>query len=112
MLVNLNKGELDGHRILEAESYELLWTPSVKISKDGEKTLLPTGLSWFLGEHDGHRTVAHGGGDRGFRSYILLLPDADIGVVVASNWSRTKVSDIVRGVLDIVLADDQASVSQ
>ncbi len=98
MLANLNRGELNGRRILRAESYDVLWTPTT--DRDDSQV----GLSWFLGEHAGHRTVGHGGGDTGFRSYILLLPDDDIGVVLASNWQRTNTGAIARGLLDLILA--------
>ena len=100
MLANLHRGELNGRRILRAENYDLLWTPTTDMSRDDSQV----GLSWFLGEHAGHRTVGHGGGDTGFRSYILLLPDDDIGVVLASNWQRTDTGAIARGLLDLILA--------
>jgi CubicO group peptidase (beta-lactamase class C family) len=90
MLVNLGWGELDGTRILRRESYDLLWTATTDSREDG----LSVGLSWFLLEEEGHRVVMHGGGDTGFRSYILLMPDDDIGVVIASNWSNTNTEEI------------------
>ena len=62
------------------------------------------GLSWFLGEHAGHRTASHGGGDTGFRSYILLLPDEGVGIVLASNWQKTDTGALARGILDLMLA--------
>ena len=44
----------------------------------------------------------HSGGDTGFRSYILLLPDDAIGIVLASNWDNTNTGAIVNGILDIM----------
>ena len=100
MLVNLGRGELDGRRILSAESYDLLWAPSTnQVTAIGQ-----IGLSWFLGEHAGHRTAFHGGGDTGYRSFILLLPDDGIGVVLASNWQGTDSTTLAYGVLDLILA--------
>ena len=99
MLANLNRGELAGERILRAESYEHLWTPSAETGR-GDAAV---GLSWFLGEHRGHATVFHGGSDTGFRSYLLLAPDDGIGVVLASNWSGTDTALLASGVLDLVL---------
>ncbi len=61
MLVNLNRGELRGGRILRPESYDLLWEATTDTGGDGRRV----GLSWFLGEFQGHRTVSHGGGDTG-----------------------------------------------
>lgn len=101
-LANLNRGQLEGHRILRPESYEALWTPATQTSMDGARI----GLSWFLGDHAGRRTVFHPGGDTGFRSYVMLLPDDGIGVVLASNWEGTPRETLVREVLDLVLASN------
>jgi CubicO group peptidase (beta-lactamase class C family) len=99
MLVNLNRGKINGRRILREESYDLLWTSSTDTTRNDPQV----GLSWFLGEHAGHRTVSHGGGDTGFRSYILLLPDDHIGIVLASNWQGTDTGAINYGILDLIL---------
>jgi CubicO group peptidase (beta-lactamase class C family) len=97
VIVNLNRGQLNGNRILDEAGYELLWTPSVRA---GAKTHV--GLSWFLAEYEGRPVVTHGGGDLGFRSYITLLPDDDLGIVLASNYSQTPMRAVLAGVLDIL----------
>jgi CubicO group peptidase (beta-lactamase class C family) len=95
MLVNLNWGELDGHRILSDESYDLLWTATT----DHE-----IGLGWFIYEESGTWEVSHGGSDLGFRSYIMLSPDDGIGIVMASNWELTDAdNEIVYDIMDLVL---------
>ena len=48
-------------------------------------TKMEQGLSWFVITQAGHRLVNHSGGDTGFRSDILLAPDADAAVVVMTN---------------------------
>ncbi|MGI9627901.1 MAG: serine hydrolase domain-containing protein [Longimicrobiales bacterium] len=100
MLVNLNRGDLGGRRILRPESYDLLWGLTTDPATDGASV----GLSWFLGDYQGHRTVSHGGGDTGFRSHILLMPDDGVGVVIASNWSGTDAGSIANGIVELVLA--------
>ncbi len=105
MQVNLNRGELDGRRILQAKSYDLLWTPTAQTTIDGART----GLSWFIGQHGTHRTVFHPGGDTGFRSYIFLMPDDGMGIVLASNWNGTPREALVAGIRDILLASDPSS---
>ena len=94
MLVNLNLGELEGRRILQEESYNLLWTSTT------DHTI---GLSWFLHEDDAGLEVLHGGSDLGFRSYIVLLPEEGIGIVLASNWQLTDAEEFVFGILDLIL---------
>ncbi|MGH9337101.1 MAG: serine hydrolase, partial [Vicinamibacteria bacterium] len=95
---NLNRGELDGRRILAEASYELLWTPSARVD---ERTQV--GLSWFLGEHRGRKVIEHSGGDTGYSSYLTLLPDENLALVLASNYDRTPMRAIREGVLDVVL---------
>ncbi len=98
MLVNLDRGELDGRRILRDESYDLLWTST---------TDRDVGLSWFLYEEAGDWAVFHGGSDLGFRSHIVLLPNEGIGVVWASNWQLTDPQgQLAYDILDIVLPPD------
>lgn len=99
MLVNLNRGEIGGVRILNSESHDLLWQNSAGAVTDAPAI----GLSWFLAEFQGHRVVAHGGGDTGFRSYILLMPDDGIGVAIASNWSGTNTQQLAEGIVALVL---------
>ena len=109
LLVNLRRGELDGRRILDAKSYDLLWTSTTETPAESPVEThrgVQVGLSWFLGEHAGHRTVFHGGGDTGFRSYVLLLPDDGIGIVLASNWERIDRDALLRGILDLILTAD------
>ena len=95
---NLNLGELEGTRILESDSYRLLFEPSHEI--DDENAI---GLSWFLREHRGHRTISHSGGDTGYSSYLLLLPDDDLAVVLACNYDASEMGALYRGILDMVL---------
>ena len=96
MLVNLNQGELDGHRILQEESYDLLWRST---------TGHDIGLGWFLHEESGNWDVSHGGSDLGFRSHIVLLPDEGLGIVWASNWQLTDLEgELAYDILDIILS--------
>ena len=77
-LANLNQGEFDGRRILEVQSYDLLWEPSF------EDDQVRIGLSWFLGSYRGTSTVSHSGGDTGYGSQLTLLPEKDIGIIILS----------------------------
>jgi len=117
LIANLNRGEIDGHRILKPESYKLLWTPSTKLDiqshfngyqRDHFRYYAPMthGLFWYLGELDGHRVVFHAGGDTGFRSFEILLPDDQIGVVVASNWYETDTPKLAAELVRLFLSSD------
>ncbi len=93
---NLNKGELNGVRILKSESYDSLWKGTIVF--DDAKV----GLSWFIGDYHDIKTISHGGGDLGYRSYITLVPEKDLGLILASNYSLTPMYAIRNGVLAIL----------
>ncbi len=43
------------------------------------------GLGFQLGNINSVRTIGHYGGDKGFRSYLIMLPDKKIGLVLLAN---------------------------
>lgn len=100
-LANLNRGKYKDIEILSDSSYNLLWTNSVNI--EGKPRV---GVSWFLNEYKGLKTASHSGGDTGFSSYLLLVPEKNISVMIACNYELTfNPKDIVHAVLDILLVE-------
>lgn len=97
-IANLNKGRYKNSRILNEDSYELLWANSVTLQNRPK-----IGLGWFLGEYKGSKLVAHGGGDLGYSSNFVMLVDSNVSVVIASNYTHTPVDEITKGILDILL---------
>ncbi|UCH30758.1 MAG: beta-lactamase family protein, partial [Myxococcales bacterium] len=81
----LRGGELDGARILSAESVALMAQPVVAISKGAPRKGMDFGLGWFRGEDDGRVVLSHGGGGMAFRAMLQLYPDQNLGVVVLAN---------------------------
>ncbi len=106
-IANLNHGKYKNVRILADSSYKILWTNSVNL-----KDRSPVGVSWFLDEYRGLKTVGHGGGDTGFRSFILLIPEKNISVVLASNYELTQSGDITRAVIDVLLGEKPPIIKQ
>lgn len=106
-MANMNRGELDGRRILDTASYELLWAPAVDAGvRDGRP--LHVGLSWFLSDLAGHPTVSHGGRDTGYQTNLVMVPDAGVAVVVLSNYSGPDdaVSEVTRLALTLALGSE------
>jgi CubicO group peptidase (beta-lactamase class C family) len=54
------------------------------------------------GEHRGYTTWSHGGGDAGFRSFVLHFPDVRLGVVVISNDAAFR-TQVARAIADVYL---------
>ena len=86
-IADLNRGELDGKRILAAKAYDELWTPTGKTGWDEwfGPAWSDYGLGWFIGEVAGHPIFSHPGADEGFQSEMMLVPDRELGVVSAVN---------------------------
>ncbi|MGD8791311.1 MAG: serine hydrolase [Anaerolineae bacterium] len=106
-IANMNGGELEDRRILDASSYELLWTPEVEVgTRDGRPRHI--GLSWFLSEHAGHQTVSHGGRDIGYQTNFVMVPDAGVAVIVLSNYfgPDTIVNEVTDLALELALGSE------
>jgi len=95
-MANLNRGELDGQRILKDSTYDVMWKPA------GEQWQ-QIGISWFLGKHREHRTISHSGGDTGFVSNLVMIPDKSIAVVMMSNFDRAGLRPLTNAALDVAL---------
>ena len=104
-MANLHRGEYNGVRILADSTYNLLWTNSVNM-----KDKPAIGVSWFLDEHRGLKTAAHGGSDTGFKSYLLLVPEKNISVMLACNYELCQSRDVALAVLDLLLGEKPTDV--
>lgn len=107
---------------LNTSAQELsLWMMDVlqKLQTEGEAGLFwpmlqsSTSLSSYIGlgfqrfEVEGQQVVGHFGGDRGFRSYLLLVPEANLGLVLLANcdYNEDFRQDILHTILRECLED-------
>ena len=80
-IANMNKGTFKGKDILKSESYDVLWEPA-KLN-NGKTTQV--GLSWVLRTYREIKTVSHSGGDVGYRTFFIMMPEKKAAAVVLSN---------------------------
>jgi CubicO group peptidase (beta-lactamase class C family) len=104
-MANLNHGHLEGKRILKESTYDIIWNKGSSASGQ-------VGISWFIGDHNGIKTISHGGGDTGYRSYILLLPEKSLGIVLAFNFDMAPVPDITQAALHAALGEEYVPLSE
>jgi CubicO group peptidase (beta-lactamase class C family) len=97
-IANLNRGEREGRRILQASTYDIMWTPAHQ-------------LGWWLGVYRGTRMITHEGGDTGYRTDLVLLPDKRIAVVWMQNadWAAND-NSLTRAALDVALGVTPAPI--
>jgi len=106
LMAYLNRGELDGQRILSAESIAMMTNeghilPAVKDPQNFGYTdydLYSRGLGWAYVEDGDDFFITHSGGGPGFATDMRLYPDRDLGMVILANGSylaREEIFDIV-----------------
>jgi len=60
-------------------------------------------LGWRVLDYKGLRAVHHGGGVRGYRSEMVFVPEANIGMVLLFNADSNLANDVVPAFLDSVI---------
>jgi CubicO group peptidase (beta-lactamase class C family) len=78
----LRGGELDGARVLEQATLEAMWQPLAVVDAERQQRV---GLAWRIGAFRGRRTLSHSGGDTGFQSHLVLVPEAGVAAVAMCN---------------------------
>lgn len=94
--VFLGRGEIDGVRVLGEAEIDEMWAPAFGRFER-------VGVSWQREQHGGDLVIRHGGSDEGFKSYILLVPDHEIGFVFMANSSTLPAKEVSAGLLDLLL---------
>jgi CubicO group peptidase (beta-lactamase class C family) len=78
--LQLGRGSFEGGRIVSAESLAYLRRPKVAIDDDTDYA-----MGWFLARTPNGTVVWHYGATDGFGTFLGLLPDRDVGLVLLSN---------------------------
>lgn len=96
-IANMNRGSLEGKRILQASTYDMMWKPA---GPEWQQI----GISWFLRKHRDRQIIGHSGGDTGFRSNLAMLPAEGIAVVMMSNYDGpSPLGNVTSAALDVAL---------
>jgi CubicO group peptidase (beta-lactamase class C family) len=96
-MAHLHRGAYNGKRILADSTYNLWWTSSVTEDQS------PIGLAWWLDERNCVKMMMHSGGDTGFRSFFVLVPEKNISVMLVGNYELIRTYDLGTALLDLVM---------
>ena len=83
----------NGTRIFSEASSETMWSPQALIPipayppelGDAAPSFNSYALGWDVRDYRGHRILAHGGAVFGALSYVVLIPDLDVGFAIVLN---------------------------
>ncbi len=98
--VNLNRGELDGVRILQPASYTPMWQMQFR-AVDGQHA--DPALGWWINRHYSERVLQHDGCDDGFLSNLRLWTESGIGIVTLCNAMWGELEDVADAIYKIVV---------
>ncbi len=96
MRMHLNRGTLEGTRLLQEERFDELYAPQTVIPLDTvTQRLHPTNhfyayaLGWRVQDLHGRKLVHHSGSINYTRTQITLVPDEGIGIAIMANLSTS-----------------------
>lgn len=94
LLLNLNRGEVDGQRLISEAQMAQLHAPRMVMpswNKYPESSLPAYAHGWAVESYRGHTKLSHGGNIDGFASLVSFLPNDGLGVVVLTNKSGSPI---------------------
>ena len=107
LVLHTQKGQFKGRQVLSPGAVDFLHTPKMLLGTPQTKPeLVPGGYApgWFTDVYRGHLRVHHGGNIDGFSAMVMLVPGADLGMVVLTNMDGTATRDLIpRHALDRLL---------
>ena len=118
MIMNLNRGVVNGDTIVDPAQHNLLWTPHNNhvVTLDAQQNLTGRhfsgyGLGWGVSDYDGNLMVTHGGGYDGMYSYQMLIPDQKLGIMVLTNTMKGLSSAVALWIVDRYLDNPKRDYS-
>ena len=100
----------DGQALFSAARHKEMWTPQTIVTALPDSAAITHtrfrdyGLAWFLEDYRGYQRVTHTGGLIGMVSYVSLIPEKRLGVIVLTNQqSGAAMSAVTMSLLDAFL---------
>jgi CubicO group peptidase (beta-lactamase class C family) len=100
----MNDGRIDGDQVLDPEVISALAQPYARPLDAFEGQRYGYGLN--LGEYRGMRTLEHGGGRRGFCSYLQMFPEQEFAFIQLVNRRNALLKKTQEAAIEQVLRPD------
>ncbi len=105
MMLQLGRGQYDGRRLFSEKTSREMWEVQTPRPVEGADAPLFNGygLGWGVSEYRGRKMLSHAGGLAGMTSFIALLPEEKLGVVVLTNGELPVAPAVARRAMDAYL---------
>lgn len=120
LAMHVGGGEYDGRRVLEPQSLSVLHTgepvsPDLDARYGGGLWVHPAQSEWMTGASAAYSFLEHDGSALAYRSYIWLMPELELGLVLLANandWAdESRLPQVGFNVRQIVLDEDLTPVT-
>jgi CubicO group peptidase (beta-lactamase class C family) len=101
LIAFMQKGQIDGIRILDSTTVELMTTVHVQIPESGWSQ----GFIWVDVNPEGPSIWGHTGGDPGFTTIMFYIPDEKWGAVILTNGDDTDLIFNAFGTINLALRE-------
>ena len=98
-MIKWEKTISEGKIILKKESWEKLWQPFIKTS-DKPESKEYYGFGWAIDEYKGHKLIAHGGANIGFRSVYARFVNDGLSIIILTNTDEANPGAIAKALAD------------
>ena len=109
LMLNINKGTLNGKTFFSTKSFRKLTTPhtNFRVGYNTENVHFKSyGLGWRLQDYEGAKIVAHSGGYDGMISKSFFIPEKKLGVVILTNNLNWLTGALTYKILDVLLTNN------
>jgi CubicO group peptidase (beta-lactamase class C family) len=103
LMLHLEAGRSGGRQVLSAARMaEMHAAPQPIAAQAPGDAKIPRapigsyGLGWFFNDYAGRKVVEHSGTQTGFVSWIAMMPEARLGLVILANHHRTGLNSALR----------------
>ncbi len=110
MILNLDTaGVFMGQELVSKDRMKDIFQPrqSIPLSDPFTENISSYGFGWGLSNYEGYRIARHSGATDGMTSLLVLVPEKNLGVVVASNLFCTFRPAVANYILDAMLEIDR-----
>ncbi len=96
----INKGTYNSKKLFSIYTYKTITNAKVMLSNNSDDAY---GFGWYIGYENGKKILSHGGGLPGYKSFIIIIPDDSIGIVILTNkitYLNEELADVVTKYLE------------
>jgi len=105
-LLRYTKGIIEG-KLLKRQTWKLVFTSMA--TREGRFT--GYGMGWGVRPWRGHFRVSHGGSQPETRTHLLIFPEENFSIAVASNLEGLNLTPYVRRLAELMLEEDLDSLA-